>query len=76
MSEQSGRSASMDDMQIGYMRKDAAAKYLGISIRTLTTWQRKKIVPYIKMSHRICLFRKVDLDRALARYRIRSAGEK
>ena len=58
----------------GYLRRDATCRYLGISPRTLSDWQRRRIVPVIKVG-RTVLFRKEDLDRALARFTIRAVGE-
>lgn len=63
------------DVTDGYMRKEAAVKYLGISVRTLSAWMSRRMIPYMKMSHRVCLFSKTDLDKAMARYRINAIGE-
>lgn len=60
----------------GYLRKEDAAEYLNISIRTLSEWMRRRIVPFSKISHRICLFRAIDLDRAMDRFRVRAVGER
>jgi excisionase family DNA binding protein len=57
------------------MRKADAARYLGISIRTLTEWMQRHIVPYIKISHRVCLFSRNDLDAAMGRFRLKAVGE-
>ncbi len=58
----------------GYLRKADAAKYLNVSIRTLTEWMQKRIVPYAKLSHRVCLFRQADLDTAMNRFRTEAIG--
>lgn len=59
----------------GYMRRAAAAHYLGVSLRQLTEMMRRRMVPYAKLSHRVCLFKQEDLDRAIARFRIGVEGE-
>ena len=59
----------------GYLRKADAARYLGISIRTLTLWMRQRVVAYMKMSHKVCLFRQFDLDAAMDRFRLKAVGE-
>lgn len=59
----------------GYLRKGDAAKYLNISIRTLTDWMRCGIVAYMKLSRKVCLFRQADLDAAMSRYRVSAVGE-
>jgi len=59
----------------GYLRSAAAAKYLGVSVRTLTNWVQARMVAQIKPSNRVSLFRISDLDAALDRFRIRAFGE-
>jgi excisionase family DNA binding protein len=59
----------------GYLRPAAAAKYLGVSVRTLTNWVQARMVAQIKPSNRVSLFRISDLDAALDRFRIRAFGE-
>lgn len=59
----------------GYIRKADAARYLGISIRTLTLWMQQHVVAYMKMSHRVCLFKLADLDAAMSRFRLKAVGE-
>lgn len=59
----------------GYLRKADAAKDLSVSIRTLTEWMQHRVVPYIKLSHRVCLFKQTDLDTAMARFRTAAIGE-
>ena len=60
----------------GYLRKQEAAQYLGISIRQLTEYMQRRLIPYMKISHRVCLFRVVDIDQALERFRIDALGER
>jgi len=74
--EQPGcKSAEKSTVRPGYIRKADAARYLGISVRTLTDWMQQHIVPFIKISHRVCLFRQADLDTAMDRLRIKAVGE-
>lgn len=58
-----------------YLRKRAAAEYMGISVRTLTDLMRRGVVPYRKLTRKLCLFRIEELDRALDRFYMRSVGE-
>lgn len=53
----------------GYLRRDAAAKYLGVSVRCLSNWQRQRLIPYSKLESRTCLFKISDLDAFVARFR-------
>ncbi len=64
-----------DITQPGYMRKAAAAKYLGISVRTLSKWMVERIIAFSKVSRRACLFRQADLDAAMDRFRLSAVGE-
>jgi hypothetical protein len=68
---------SQYDSQVrpGYLRKGAAAKYLNVSVRTLSDWMRMRLVAHIKPSNRVCLFRITDLDAALNRFRLAAVGE-
>jgi len=59
----------------GYLRSAAAAKYLGVSVRTLTNWVQARVVAQIKPSERVSLFRIEDLDAALNRFRSSAIGE-
>lgn len=53
----------------GYMRKKDAAKYMGVSERQLTVFMRRGTIPYAKLSHRVCLFKPLEIDRAILRMR-------
>lgn len=57
-----------------YMRRDAAAKYLGISPRTLSDWQKRRLIPFIKPARKCTLFKRDELDRAMARLTVQSVG--
>jgi len=59
----------------GFIRRKEAAKYLGISLRTLTNWQRRQVIPVVQVGHRITLFRTADLDRCLRRFTLKAAGD-
>lgn len=59
----------------GYMRKADAAQYLGVSVRQLPEMMKRNVVPFAKVSHRICLFKSEDLDRAISRFRVEVHGE-
>lgn len=59
----------------GYLRPAAAARYLGVSVRTLSNWVSARVVAQIKPSNRVSLFRIADLDAALDRFRTAAIGE-
>ena len=56
-----------------YLRgQGAAAKYAQVSKRTISEWQARGIIPYLKPARKVCLFRKADIDAALGRYEVRA----
>ena len=48
----------------------AAARYLHVSPRCISEWQARKILTVLKVSRKVVLFRKADLDAAMSRYEI------
>ena len=65
----------VDTVKPGYLRRSAAARYLGVSVRTLGTLQARRIIPFSKLGARTCLFKLSDLDAAVVRYRQDAIGE-
>ena len=61
---------------MAFVRRKVAAEYLGISERTLSTWMRRGVVPYSKMSRKCVLFHNDELDAAVARRAVNSGGKK
>lgn len=59
----------------GFLRREDTARFLGVSLRTLAEWQTERRIPYAKMSHRVCLFKITDLEKAIERLTIK-AGER
>ena len=59
----------------GYLRRNAAAKHLGVSVRTLGELQRRHCVPFFRLSKRCILFKAADLEQCLDRFRIAAIGE-
>ncbi len=67
--------ANANGVPVGYLRRASAARYCGISLRTLGEFQRRRILPYVRLGRRCILFKREDLDRALERFRVASIGE-
>jgi len=63
------KSKQTEIIRPGYLRRAAAAKYLGVSLRTLGNLQATRMVPFSKLGERTCLFRISDLDAMVARFR-------
>jgi excisionase family DNA binding protein len=62
------------DIQPGFLRREDAARFLGVSLRTLAEWQSEHRIPYAKMSHRVCLFKVADLEKCIDRLTVKAAG--
>lgn len=58
-----------DQFRPGYLRRSGAAKYLGISVRSLADLQAKRMIAFSKLGARTVLFKISDLDAAVARFR-------
>ncbi len=63
------KSKQTEIIRPGYLRRAAAAKYLGVSLRTLGNLQAARMVPFSKLGEKTCLFRISDLDAMVARFR-------
>ncbi|MBL7114693.1 MAG: helix-turn-helix domain-containing protein [Kiritimatiellae bacterium] len=59
-------------MKPGYLRKNDAAQYLGISERTLNEWMARRLIPFAKVSHRVCLFKVAEIDAAIEKITVRA----
>ena len=56
-----------------YLRGHAeAARYARVSPRTISDWQKRRIVPFLKPARKVVLFRRADIDRALSRFEIKA----
>jgi excisionase family DNA binding protein len=56
------------------MRRLEAARALGVSLGTLDTWIRRKLIPSIRMPPRVVLLRREDVLKALERFTIEARG--
>lgn len=73
-----GKVAAMSNsesaVQSGFMRRETAAKYLGVSTRCLSDWQKRRIIPYCKVARKVILFARPDLDKAIAKFKVAAVG--
>lgn len=58
-------SAQRDEILMGTLSNDEAARYLGVTPSTLRTWVSKRKVPYCRVGGRLVRFRVQDLDEFL-----------
>ena len=66
--------AEIVDQNFEYMRRNAAARYLGVSPRTISDWQRKRLIPFIKPAKKCTIFKRDQLDRAMEKMVVQSVG--
>jgi len=54
-----------------YLRgqKEAAA-YARVSTRTISDWQARRVIPFLKPARKLVLFRKSDIDAALSKFEV------
>ncbi len=63
--------AKQSNITSEYIRgQSEAARYCRVSPRTISLWQTRGLIKYIKPSRKIVLFRKRDLDQALDRFQV------
>jgi predicted site-specific integrase-resolvase len=58
-----------------YLRPPDAARFLGVTVRTVRDWQRSGILAYSKPCRKVCLFATADLEKAMRRFRVQAVGE-
>ena len=62
---------SQTPLESDYLRgQKQAAAYCRVSTRCISEWQAKRIIPFIKVGHKLVLFRKSDIDHALAKFEV------
>ncbi len=62
------------DIQPAFMRRPEAARYLGVSQRTVSDWQSRRIIPCVKAGVKCVLFKRADLDAAMQRFTVNAVG--
>lgn len=56
-----------------YLRgQGQASRYAKVSRRTISDWQTKRVIPFLKVSRKCVLFRKRDIDAALSRFEVKA----
>ncbi len=63
----------MTNTNVGYMRAEELAQWLGLSKRTVAKWQKARVIPHIKIG-RVVLFRRSDVEKALDWYHVQPVG--
>lgn len=63
-------------MEKKYLRRKEAATYLKVSLRTLSNWQHKRLIPFLRVGRRCVLFKPTDLDWALKKFEIKAVNRR
>lgn len=66
---------NIETVKAGYLRRNDAARYLGVSLRTIGNLQTARRLPFSKIGEKSVLFKVADLDAFVARYRQNAIGE-
>lgn len=67
--------AATRDMGSDYLRGQAEfANHYHVARRTVSDWQARKIVPFLKLGRKCILFRKSDVDAALSKFEVSTIG--
>ena len=66
MSDTSRTAEAADTHKEEFFRSKEAARFLKISERTLHDWMSGGLIPFAKVSHKVVLFKRSDLERAIA----------
>ena len=57
-----------------YLRPRDALEMLPVSRRTLSNWQRRRVIPFYRVG-RVILFKPCDIEEALERFCVAAIGE-
>ena len=59
----------MDDTTGEYLRAHQVAKLLNISKRTVANWQKRRVLPHVKLGQ-VVLFRRSEIMAVLERFKV------
>ena len=60
---------------IGFMKPERAARYLGVSRRYITILMDRGDLPYSRLGPKCILFSRADIDDLVKRHRVDPSGE-
>jgi len=74
MSKQRQKSTQPNSIDPAFLRREDAAAYLNVSTRTISEWQKRRIIPHVRMGKKCVLFKRADLDAAMNRFTVAAVG--
>ncbi len=54
----------------GYLREADLAQYASVCVRQVRYWMASGVIPFLRVSKRLVLFKKSDVDAALEKFRV------
>ena len=58
-----------------WLRAPETCDYLKISRRTLSAWQRKRLLSFYKPAPKVGLFLRADLDKAMMKFQVKGVTQ-
>jgi excisionase family DNA binding protein len=58
------------NIEPNFLRREDAATFLGVSERTISAWQRRRIIPHVRAGKKCVLFPRAGLLAAMERFTI------
>lgn len=68
--------ASQIDQSEPLLTKKQIARRYGVSVRTITEWMSRRLIPHMKVSHKIVRFDREKCDIAVRLWEIRSVFDR
>ena len=62
----------MNNVPAIYLRRKEALRLYGLSNKLLASWQKKRLVPYVKVGRRMTLFKTADIENFLKKYIVKT----
>jgi len=62
----------MKDVSAIYLRRKEALRLFGLTNRLLASWQKRRLLPYVKVGRRTTLFKTEDIENFLKKYTVQA----
>ena len=62
----------MNNVPAIYLRRKEALRLYGLSNKLLASWQKKRLVPYVKVGRRTTLFKTADIEDFLKKHTVKT----
>ena len=62
----------MNNVPAIYLRRKEALRLYGLSNKLLASWQRRRLLPFVKVGRRTTLFKTEDIENFLKKYTVQA----